>query len=180
MNNPTLLAHDHSDLDGLLAAACAALAARAVQQSFETVDVFWARLAMHIRAEHLHLFPTVLAAVEAAAQSKNVSGTPSLEVARSTIAQLQEDHDYFMRELAAAMKELRTLRDHGNADATAVLPKVQETIRAVSRRLETHNELEESQVYLWAGALLAAHEQAALSEKIQCELENLPPRLEGK
>jgi hypothetical protein len=50
MKNRTLLAHDHSELDGLLHAACSALAAGTVERSFETVDAFWARLAMHIRA----------------------------------------------------------------------------------------------------------------------------------
>ena len=70
MKNPTLLAHDHSELDALLAAAFSALAAGPVERGFEAVDVFWARLAMHIRAEHLHLFPAVLGAVDAAAKVK--------------------------------------------------------------------------------------------------------------
>jgi hypothetical protein len=89
MKNRTLLAHDHSELDGLLDAACSALAAGALERSFETVDVFWARLAMHIRAEHLHLFPTVLQAVDAAAQKNELGGTPSREIAHARIAQLQ-------------------------------------------------------------------------------------------
>ena len=40
MKNPTLLAHDHLELDGLLYAAFSALAAGAVARSFEAVDVF--------------------------------------------------------------------------------------------------------------------------------------------
>ena len=178
--NRTLLAHDHSELDSLLGAARSALAAGAVERSFETVDVFWARLAIHIRAEHLHLFPTVLQAVDAAVQKKELGGSPSREVAQARIAQLKEDHDYLMRELAAAVKELRALRDEEHNDPAAVFRKVQARIVAVSRRLEVHNEVEESQVYPWAGVLLDRSEQLALGKKIQRELVNLPARFETK
>jgi hypothetical protein len=180
MKNPTLLGHDHSDLDRLLSDAFSALDGGAVERSFITVDVFWARLAMHIRAEHLHLFPTLLRTIEAAAQKKELSDRPSLEAAQSKIAQLQEDHDYFMRELATAVKELRSLRDQPDQYQTSILRMVLERISAVSRRLELHNELEESQVYRWAGVLLEAPEQARLNQEIECELENLPPRFEAK
>jgi hypothetical protein len=54
---------------------------------------------------------------------------------------------------------------------------VREQMARVSQRLETHNALEESQVYHWAAALLDEPEQKALSESIQRELDNLPPRL---
>ncbi len=37
MKSPTLLAHDHSELDALLAAAFSALAAGAIERSFGTV-----------------------------------------------------------------------------------------------------------------------------------------------
>lgn len=180
MKNPTLLAHDHSELDALLAAAFSALAAGPVERGFEAVDVFWARLAMHIRAEHLHLFPAVLGAVDAAAKVKEAGCSPSREIAQARIAQLREDHDYFMCELAAAVKELRALRDEQNDDEAAVLRKVQARILAVSRRLEVHNQIEESEVYQWAGVLLEPPEQVALNEKIQCELKNVPARFETK
>ncbi len=175
-DEPILLAHDHSELDELLAAVFSALATGKFEQSFESLDIFWARLAMHIRAEHLHLFPALLGAVDALEQKKEVSRGPSLEVARSTIAQLQEDHDFFMRELTAAIKQLRELRDHKHDDEPAVLLNVQERIIAVSRRLEAHNALEESQVYRWAGVLLAPQERIVLNESMQKELGNLPPR----
>lgn len=180
MKNRTLLAHDHSELDGLLHAACSALAAGTVERSFETVDAFWARLAMHIRAEHLHLFPAVLRAIDATAQKTGLGGSPSREIAQARIAQLREDHDYFMRELAAAVKELRALRENQHEDEAAVLRKVQARILAVSRRLEVHNEVEESEVYRWVGVLLELPEQVALNKKIECELGNLPQRFERK
>jgi hypothetical protein len=180
MNNRTLLAHDHSELDSLLHAAFSALAAGKIEQSFETVDTFWARLAMHIRAEHHQLFPAVLRAVDAAAQKTGVGGSPSREIAQVRIAQLREDHEYFMGELAAAVNELRTLREKHHEDETGVLRKVEARITAVSRRLEVHNKVEESEVYQWVGMLLEVPEQVALNKKIQCELRNLPQRFERK
>ncbi|MEO6871479.1 MAG: hemerythrin domain-containing protein [Chthoniobacterales bacterium] len=168
---PALLAHDHSELDELLAGFFAALSARRLEQSFSQLDRFWARLAMHIRAEHLHLFPTLLRALER--PLKKGGRGPSLEIARSTISRLQEDHDYFMRELAAAVKQLGALRSHPSEPG---LRAVQEQVGGVSRRLETHNELEESQVYPWADLVLESAEHVVLDERMQKELGNLPPR----
>jgi hypothetical protein len=85
-----------------------------------------------------------------------------------------------MRELAAAVKELRALREKQHEDEAAVLRKVQARILAVSRRLEVHNEVEESEVYRWVGVLLELPEQVALNKKIECELGNLPQRFERK
>ncbi len=167
-----LLAHDHAELDELLAAAFSELRAGKLDQSAESLDFFWARLAMHIRAEHLHLFPGLLRAVETRTQKTRARRSPSLEAARNTIARLQDDHDYFMRELAAAVKKLRNQHQR-NATAS---PDVQEKLMAVSRRLETHNELEESQVYQWTGVLLEAGERVVLNERMQSELGDLPAR----
>ncbi len=50
---------------------------------FEKLDIFWARLAMHIRAEHLHLFPVTLKALE----SKD---DPDYKAAAKAIDQLHE------------------------------------------------------------------------------------------
>ncbi len=169
---PALLAHDHSELDELLAGFFAALSAGQLEQSFAQLDRFWARLAMHIRAEHLHLFPILLRALETPRQRKESRG-PSLEIGRSTISRLQEDHDFFMRELAAAVKQLGRLRWHAEEPG---LREVQEQVDRVRQRLETHNELEESQVYRWAELLLEPAERVALNDKMQRELGNLPPR----
>ena len=56
----TLLADDHSAVDKLLLSVRAALEAQDASRSHAALDLFWARLAVHIRAEHLHLFPAVL------------------------------------------------------------------------------------------------------------------------
>jgi len=48
---------------------------------------------------------------------------------------------------------------------------------AVRGRLQTHNALEESEVYRWAEALLEDAECIDLNTKMNKELENLPNRL---
>ena len=169
-----MLAHDHSELDELLAEFFNALAAGNVAQSFEKLDLFWARLAMHIRAEHLHLFPTLLCALESRGQAKEAaSRAPSFEAAQNTIARLREDHDFFMSELATAIKQLH---ESTHQDKSSLLQNVREKIVAVSERLKGHNELEEFDVYPLAKVLLTPAECVALNEKMQKELTNLPTR----
>lgn len=172
-----LLAHDHSELDELLAQFFRALAASNVVESFEKLDLFWARLAMHIRAEHLHLFPTLLHAVESLGHTKGAAGrAPSLQTAKNTIARLRDDHDFFMRELAAAITQLRRVRESTHLDQSSVIQNVRGKIVAVSERLKVHNELEESAVYPWVKVLLTPAECVGLNEKMQRELSNVPAR----
>lgn len=171
-----LLAHDHSELDAELAGVFAALADGEIEQSFKNLDCFWARLAMHIRAESIHLFPTLLDASQRPRQSADVPGPkPVAEI----IARLRADHDFFMIELAAAMRQLRELRRGDREDAALVLARVREQMTRVSQRLETHNGLEESQVYRWAAALLGDREQETLNQRVQRELDILPPRFQA-
>ena len=169
-----LLASDHSELDELLAELFAALDSGDVERIYEKLDFFWARLAMHIRAEHLHLFPAILGAFESKEPITECCAL-SFEFAQSTIAKLHDDHDFFMRGLISAIKQIRGLREN-NRNASSHILTARETIIAVSRRLETHNELEESEVYQWADILLNPSERAALNERMQKEIDNLPPR----
>jgi Hemerythrin HHE cation binding domain len=169
MSETTLLAHDHSELDSALAELVSALAGGDAARSLQRLDFFWARLAMHIRAENIHLFPTLLRAVEASPGSR----VPTPEEIRDIVRQLREDHDFFVNELTAAVKQLRAL---SRSDQPSDLREVTEKIDAVSRRLETHNTLEESQVYHWAALLLDPPAQSALNENIRHELQNLPHR----
>lgn len=172
-----LLAHDHSDLDELLAEFFRALAAGNVAQSFDKLDLFWARLAVHIRAEHLHLFPTLLHALESLGQTKEApSGAPSLEAAQNTILRLRQDHDFFMSELGSAIRYLRQLSENTRQDKSSIIQNVREKIVAVSERLKVHNELEESDVYPLAEMLLTSAECVVLNEKMQKELSNVPVR----
>jgi len=170
-----LLTHDHSELDELLDRIFAAFEGSTTEQIYQTIDVFWARLAMHIRAEHLHLFPAILSMLESPKHPKE-NRVPNSEVVRNAIASLHEDHDFFMRELAGAIKQMRDLRQKNYEDSANRLLTVSETIIAVKGRLETHNEREETDVYRWAERLLNQSELADLNGRMQKELDNSPPR----
>ena len=54
------LAHDHAELGKLLGEVKAALDNKDVARTNASLDLFWARLAIHIRAEHLHVFPALV------------------------------------------------------------------------------------------------------------------------
>ena len=169
-----LLASDHSELAELLDELFAAFEASDVGETYQRLDLFWARLAMHIRAEHLHLFPAIISAT--GKLEGGIRPVPSLEIVKGKIAGLQEDHNFFMRKLLSAIKQLHVLRENNQADLLPRLLGVRELINAVGSRLETHNEMEESEVYGWAEALLEASAREELNVKMQKELANLPPR----
>jgi hemerythrin-like domain-containing protein len=171
-----LLKHDHSELDDLLAAFFRNLAAGDLAQSFDNLDLFWARLGIHIRAEHLHLFPTLLHALSHP-QSKKAGGRrPSFDAAGNTIARLRADHHFFMTELAAAIKQLREIRQNAHSDKPALIENVRGRIAMVAERLKAHNELEESDVYPLAEVLLTPADCVILNEKMRKELDNVPQR----
>ena len=54
------LSHDHHEVSEILKQLLAALHNKDVGATYSGLDLLWARLAVHIRAEHLHLFPIVL------------------------------------------------------------------------------------------------------------------------
>jgi hemerythrin superfamily protein len=172
-----VLSNDHAELDALLEEIFAALDTGDTRHSFQRLDLFWARLAMHIRAEHLHLFPKILAAVEERKTTgENGQCLPAPEKARMFIEELRADHDFFMRELASAVKQMRRLPDSNEQTASQILLDTRKKLAAIKRRLERHNRIEESQIYQWADEILNLSERAALDHKIKEELENMPPR----
>ena len=146
------LSDDHRAVNEVLQQLRKALDDKDVQAAYVKLDLLWARLAVHIRAEHLHLFPAVAA---------------RLRAAESVIEPLRSDHDFFMRELARA---IGVLRDYGELTAVA------ETVREIENRLITHNEIEETQVYRWADTILTEPEQIELARRVKRELEKRPPR----
>jgi hemerythrin-like domain-containing protein len=146
-----LLANDHEAVGEVLRQLLTALNNNDVRESHAKLDLLWARLAVHIRAEHLHLFPAVAARVSEA---------------ETVIENLRADHDFFMRELAHAINILRA----------ETLASVLDTVRKVENRLTSHNEIEEKQVYDWAGSVLTDSEQTTLAARINAELEKRPPR----
>src|ERR1043166_3376268 len=123
-----ILAHHHAVLDRLLHQV---LNTRDVKRGFEQLDQFWARLAMHIRAEHLHLFPAIR---QALGEGQDI-GAPSLSEAESVIAKLRSDHDYFMRELASAIGLLRQLLNGAKDDPDPRFAEAAVKVQMVRERL---------------------------------------------
>jgi hemerythrin superfamily protein len=169
------LINDHAALDKVLKELQTALRSGDLEIAHTKLDLFWARLAVHIRAEHLHLFPTVLGSLENAAVRQ--ASAPSLDEAKTVVAQLRQDHDFFMHQLALAveiMRELLTLSEQ--LVAPEGLNNVKKIILEVEQRLVNHNEAEESQIYRWATTLLNSEEQAKLANQLTTELGKHPPR----
>ncbi len=174
-----LLAEDHEALDKLLSALLAALDDGDAVTAFGRLDLFWARLAMHIRGEHLHLFPAILRALHGDIVER-VDETPSTAEARAAIAQLRCDHDFFMHELAGAIKVMRDRRTTVRGDSTSKIESVRQMMAKLRNRLEAHNKLEEDLIYRLPAKLLEPEEQTALEAQIRDELENLPTRFRGE
>jgi hypothetical protein len=167
-----LLEHDHDSLHTLLVDLDQELAKSNTESAFNLLDLFWARLGVHIRAEHLQLFPA-LTELPSSAWS-NDPGLPSHTQAQTVLTRLRDDHDFFMKELAQLIQIMREVvalqRPVGE------MTNVRQRLDVVSQRLNRHNQLEETQVYLWPALLLDDEKIAQLSEGIQHELNNLPSR----
>ena len=152
------LIDDHAAVGKVLKELQRALLSGDVKTAYTKLDLFWARLAVHIRAEHLHLFPTVLDSFQA----------PSRDEAQSVVAELRRDHDFFMHELVRAVEIMRGL--------SPVLSDVKNIVDKVEQRLVTHNEVEENKIYRWATTLLSPEEQEKLANQITTELRKQPSR----
>jgi len=156
------LSDDHHAVSEILKQLLTALRNKDVEASHFKLDLLWARLAVHIRAEHLHLFPTVVSEFGAA---------------ESIIVHLRADHDFFMRELARAIGVLRELpKTIVEAGDDAKLANVGDTVREIEKRLVSHNDIEEHRIYRLVSTMLTKTEQMELARQIQTELENRPPR----
>jgi hemerythrin-like domain-containing protein len=169
------LADDHAALDEVLSQLWKALDTGDVAVSHARLDLFWARLAVHIRAEHLHLFPAVINGLSRTSDEQTFALT--LSEAQSTLERLRADHDFFMHELAQAIGILRDLLKatdrHAGDDG---IRTVWDTILEIEKRLLRHNELEENRIYRWATTILNEQEQADLATRVNAELANRPPR----
>ena len=170
-----LLTDDHAEVDALFGALWREFERGGAREVFERLDYIWARLAVHIRAEHLHLFPALLAASDGG-QSESAGDAPTPEEVRAAVERLREDHDFFMRQLAAAVNDARELAAQDSAPDGERLAQIKARASAVAERLAGHNQLEERQVYLWPEALLEGGQLDALREGMRREVENLPPR----
>jgi len=157
---------DHSELDELLRSTMEATDSADAVQTFKHLDRFWARLAMHIRAEHLRVFPVIRKIATRSAEFREI---PEL------LDVLREDHDFFMRDLARAIKAMRLVFYFGNeAETFAVVRKLLEGVR---ERLAIHNRIEEAKVYTLATEEL--FEPAAIVDllsSVRKDLDNYPDR----
>lgn len=169
------LADDHSALDEVVMELRKALDNGDVAASHASLDLFWARLAVHIRAEHLHLFPAIINGLSKLSDDEPVA--PTQNDGQQAIELLRADHDFFMHQLALAIGLLRDLLK--STDSRAVdegMRVAREAVLETEKRLMFHNELEETQIYRWAKAILSEQEQAELATLINAELANRPPR----
>lgn len=170
-----LLAHDHAALDKVLRQLLTCLDRGDLEGSHSRLDLFWARLAVHIRAEHLHLFPAVVDGLSRAPAGQ----TDPLTVSdvQTSIEQLQADHNFFMHGLAQAIAFLRdllkTTEQHSLNDE---MMKVRDAVIEIKERLVLHNELEENHIYRWATDILNEQEKSDLATRIDAELANRPSR----
>lgn len=156
------LLDDHQAVSEILKQLLTALHNKDVEVSHFKLDLLWARLAVHIRAEHLHLFPAVVSEFGAA---------------QPIIVHLRADHDFFMRELARAIGVLRGLPKRiVEASDDVKLATVGDTVREIEKRLLSHNDIEEHQIYRLTSTMLTKTEQMELAKRINTELENRPSR----
>ena len=167
---PRLLSEDHNDLALLLSAVFDALEMRNPWEVLARLDFFWARLGMHIRSENLHLLPAIAARVD---KSFNQEGVRPIDQA---LAQLREDHDLFMHQLAGGIKSMREATTVSLANAGVRMSELEMMLLELRRRLEVHNRLEEDIVYRLPRTLLDEAAQSDLESEVRKELENLPPR----
>ena len=173
------LAHDHEAIDEVLQELKAALETGDVEASHAKLDLFWARLGVHIRAEHLHLFPTIVTGAQE--KTPDDSSELVLMAAEAAIDELREDHSFFMRELADGIQTVRTLGKFSDRRIDLEgLKKVQSAVLEIEKRLVRHNALEENKVYRWAGIVLSEQKQFELAAEIERELANRPPRFSAE
>lgn len=175
MKNPveSLLEDDHESLGQLLTELDGELARHNFPHALEFLDLFWARLAVHIRAENLHLFPA-LASVPASLFTGK-GALPTRDEAHTVLLQLRSDHDFFMKELAEIIKRARGIRA-GNSEDFHVAEELRRRLVVIGKRLEAHNRLEEERTYAWPALIFDEPTMLRLCERLRHELENLPRR----
>ncbi len=165
MPDPDQLRDDHKAIDVIFDDVFAALDCGDRPDVFESLDRIWARLAVHIRAEHLHLFPAL------------IIKTGSYVLIEEVIAGLREDHNFFMAELGSLVKQWR-LSGNPIEDAARLgsLSETKERIDLLRKRLISHNEIEETQVYSLVDAYLSEADRSDLYANVRRELTNMPSR----
>ena len=169
----SLLEGDHSLLGQLLTELDVELTEPDIARAFEMLDLFWARLAVHIRAENLHLFPALTNADPSLFTGKD--SVPTFEESHNLILRLRSDHDFFMKELAQIVNFMREIVASQPARLKEV-KDVRQRMTVIKKRLADHNRLEETQAYTLPSLLFDDPAASMLRDRIRHELENSPPR----
>ena len=164
---------DHRVLDEMLNRLIIQLGKADLPCAFETLDRFWASLAVHIRAENVCLFPAILNASPARFATAEID---DYSKAKEIIEQLRTDHSFFMSELGQAMKALRSMIIYPEYSAGMTISELSDRIMRVAERLREHNAIEEKQVYVWPELLFDGETLERLSKGIRGEIENIPAR----
>jgi hemerythrin HHE cation binding domain-containing protein len=171
-----LMERDHELLRDLLQKLESALQRRDAVTSFQLLDLFWTRLAVHIRAENVCLFPAILSA------PREIFGRtmPPFAEVETTIERLRVDHNFFMDQLSRAVKTMREFLAQSNTYSrwkrTRQLNTIRARLQAVSTRLKAHDRLEEERVHEWPAITLNGADLRKLHDVVRHEIENLPPR----
>ena len=168
-----LLEEDHESLGKLLVELDEELRKPNFFRAFQLLDLFWARLAVHIRAENLVLFPALTNVPATAFTGRD--GLPTSHEAQDILAQLRSDHDFFMKELALMMKSTRKNAPNESMKLEQV-DELRRRLVVINERLDNHNRVEEKQVYGWPVLLFDEPTLAKLSHLLRHELTSLPPR----
>ena len=161
-----LLVKDHDELDQLLNTLLASDTFFEQESAFDALDLFWARLAMHIRAEHHHLFPVIVDSFKHSEKANEID---------RAIFRLKEDHDFFMKKLAEAVNLLRQLKQSGS-DLREASQTVHTLLLDLKARLESHNSVEEEFIYKMPLAVMTSDQLTQLAENIRREITNIPSR----
>ena len=164
-----MLTHDHSEIDALIDQIIGLFSSGEPEPIYEAIDLFWARLAIHIRAEHLHLFPSLK-------EASRLLDAAQAAAIKNRVEELHEDHNFFMREMIGAIKTMRQIIADPDRVELSRLVEVKERIENVHRRLIVHNVKEETEIYSLVDRLLVPDAAIMLRTKIKRELDNLPPR----
>jgi hemerythrin superfamily protein len=153
----SVLTDDHSEINTLTGDLLAALDEGDKLKVFARLDLLWARLAVHIRAEHLCLFPSILGADFTIA-----SDGPQYQEVQNAIDQLRLDHEFFMRELGTNVNAIRKQENLSNREVSKQFREIRRSVFEIQSRLAKHNQLEENHVYEWVNILLGETERSAL------------------
>jgi iron-sulfur cluster repair protein YtfE (RIC family) len=164
-----VLQQDHREIDELMAAVTESLDAGDYEGSRQTLDLFWARLAVHIRAEHLVLFPVVTEAIA------NEEVDEQFAALSDVINGLRSDHDHFMYELAGVIKLMGSI-DPADGGKRRRMGKVRERLGTVREQLARHNRIEEETLYPLESLLSRGRDVVKVTERLKAQLENMPAR----